>query len=453
MSTPTLTEFDPNIVPWQLDAIKYVRRFDYSKGLLEVLFSGSIGSAKSICAAHLIVTHCVLNKGARCLVVRRALKDLKRTLWQVILKHLADSPELIKSYNKSEMTITLVNGSQIIGDSYDDMNLEKFRSLELSMGAIEEATESEKELYDAIKMRIGRLTDVKENIYLMLTNPDAPDHYLYKEMIEADVFNKKVFYSLTEQNPFLPSWYIENLKRDLDPKMAQRMLYGKWIELAKDVIYYAYNKDIHFTKTKYAINPHKPLDISFDFNIGVGKPMSALIAQYDGTFHIAADVVIEGARTEAILEEMAARGYFENPIKESLQGLKVRIFGDAAGKSRSTSSIRTDYDIIKQFLANFKDKQGRSLVIEMCVPQANPSVRDRHNIVNSYLMNASNEVRVKVYQDAKVVDEGLRLTALKKKADYIEDDSKSFQHVTTALGYYIVYEHRRPKTVLSNGRY
>lgn len=430
MSTPTLTEFNPNLIKWQIDAINEIEDFNYDLGVLEVLFSGSVGSAKSIEVAHLICKHVIKNTGSRFLVVRRALKDLKRTLWPTILKHLADSPHLIKSYNKTEMKITLVNDSEIIGDSYDDMNLEKFRSLELSGAAFEEGTESNKEVYDAVKMRVGRLPKVFENIILVPTNPDAPDHYLYEYFIANDHPCRKVFYSLTEQNPFLPKWYVENLQRDLDPKMALRMLKGQWIELNQERIYYNYSSEQNFVKEVYKFNPHYPVCLMHDFNRAAGKPMSAAVGQeINGKYHVGKSFLIEGGRTQDVMDEIANAGYLD-------LNTHIKVYGDASGKHTDTRNNRSDWDIIEQFLKAYKRKDGQRLVVEMCVPLSNPAIRTRHNVFNALCKNDLDEVCFFNYLDAKDADKGFRLTKLKKGAELIEDDSMREQHVTTAITYW-----------------
>jgi hypothetical protein len=432
--TPLLQEFNPKLVPWQFQAISFYNSFDYSNGILEMLMSGSIGSAKSICAAHLIALHAIKNEGSRQLVLRRALKDLKRTLWQTLISHIADVPQLIKEYNKSEMRITFANGSEIIGDSYDKGDLEKFRSLELSGVTIEEASESNKELYDAIKMRVGRLNKIEENYVLCLTNPDEPSHYLYKEFIEKESKNKKVFYSLTEQNPFLPKWYIENLRNDLDPMMAKRMLQGQWISIQGQTPYYAYDTNKQFLKNKtYKINPGYPLDFFHDFNIGEGKAMSSGYGQViNGVFHIGKSFVVEGFNTEQIVDEMIEDGCLE-------EVLEVRIFGDRNGKNNDTRSSRTDYDIIMKKLQNYRKKNGVSLSVKLQVPNENPPVRSRQNIVNAHCLNENGDVRLYVYKEAAKVDEGFRLTKIKKGSSYQEDDNNDYQHIVSAIGYYIYY--------------
>jgi hypothetical protein len=211
--------------------------------------------------------------------------------------------------------------------------------------------------------------------------------------------------------------------------MYRRMVLGLWEEIKGEVVYYNYEADRNYRKESYTVNEKYPLDLMHDFNIGEGKPMSAAIGQYiDGTFYVYKSFLIEGARTAGIMEEMA--DVFEHKCK-------FRVFGDASGKSRDTRSIKSDYDIIREYLANYKRKDGTHLETEFFVPLANPPIKERHNKVNATFYNVNKEVKFINYD--KDVDEGLRLTKLKKSGQYIEDDSFAKQHVTTAIGYWIHY--------------
>ena len=106
------------------------------------------------------------------------------------------------------------------------------------------------------------------------------------------------------------------------------------------------------------------------------------------------------------------------------------ITGDAAGKHNDTRSKGSDYQIIKTFLANLNPERR----FEVSTPLSNPPVRARHNLVNAYCKNDLGQHRLMVHS-CPTVDRGLRLTKLKSGGSYIEDDSKDYQHITTALGY------------------
>lgn len=429
-STPEIQEFDPTIIPFQYQVIKYVRKeFDYSHGVLEMLLSGSIGSAKSLLAAHLVITHAAANPGSQQLVCRRVLKDLKNTFWRVMMAHY---PKMEKWFNKSEMKITFPNGSIIYGASYDDGNYTRFRSYELSGAVIEEAVEAtEKELYEEIFMRIGRLPHVKENYIALITNPDSPGHWIHDKFMDNPTPNRRVFYSLTEQNPFLPRSYIQQIRHSLDKKQAERMLEGKWIEIRGDVVYYAYDRQKNFRDYEYNIDSNYPVHIAWDFNVGEGKPMSVAIGQYiRDEWHWFKEFIVHGSRTLSIMEEIQSSGLLD------IDYLFI-INGDATGAARTSKSLHSDYEVIKSFLDKYQRPSGSMVRYQMQVPRSNPPIKERHNKVNAYCMNADNQVRLFVYKSCPVLDKGLRLTALKKGGNFIEDDSKEYQHVTTAIGYAI----------------
>lgn len=444
-STPSFSEFSPYIIPFQHQVLWDINNeIDFSLGTHEILFSGSVGSSKSLLAAHIVVNHCINHPKARVLIGRRSLPDLKKTLFQKIAEHLDGTKNLTlnKDYwiNESIAHIYFRNGSEIVAGSWADKRYMKFRSLELSMAVIEEAVENKGDDYQAIKeirQRVGRLPHIKQNMILYPTNPDGPSHPLYKYFISEKSPTRRVYYSLTEENPFLPKTYIEQLKRDMPFKEAERMLFGKWIEIDKERIYYAYNQEKNRVLKPYEINPRLPISIAWDFNIGLGKPMSCCLSQYDigkDTFYFFDEIIIHGSRTEDVLEELAGRGYLELNVK-------WEVHGDATGGSRTTNSKLSNYEIIESFLANYKTKSGLKLNYQLLVPKSNPPVRERHNIVNAYCLNSLKEMRLFVYEKCKTLNEGMMNTCLKKGADYIEDDGPQhpYQHVTTSLGYRVCW--------------
>lgn len=445
-STPSFKDFDPDIIPYQRKVIRLVKKdFDYSQGILEILLSGSVGSAKSILAAHLAVFHCLQFPKARILLGRKALPDLKDTIFTKVLEHLEGTLVEKRDYwvNHLRASIKFKNGSEIISRSWSDRKYKKFRSLELSGAIIEELTENDEkdqQAYNEIKMRVGRLPHVKENFIICPTNPDSPAHWAYQYFILTKKPTRFVFYSVTTDNPFLPKSYIAQLKEDLDPKLAQRMIYGQWLELNTEVIYYEYCPAANYVDNPYNVQLNQPIWISFDFNIGIGKPLSCVVMQFDssGQCHIFNEVVIEGMRTADACEELAERGLLDYPCK-------YFIAGDATGKRRDTRSKRSDWDIIKHFMSNHK-----KLSFELRVPISNPRIRDRHNKVNSYCNNANGKRRLFVYKTAPTAHEGLRLTKLKEGSTFQEDDSKEYQHITTAIGY-AIYQADRDKTRQKQG--
>jgi len=447
-STPSLSGFDPRVIPYQFRVIQDVRKnWSYKddegrKGRIhEFILSGSVGSAKSILLAHLGVTHCLMYSGAKLALCRKAMPDLKETILATVLEHMEGDLVEGKDYthNKQKGSVRFSNGSEIISRSWADKKFKKFRSVALSAAIVEELTENDdsyKAFYPELRMRVGRLPHVPESWIGVATNPDSPAHWAHKHWITSKSPTRHVYYSVTTDNPFLPPEYVAQLKRDLDPKMALRMLEGQWIEISQEVVYHAYDKAANFRDRDYEWSEKLPIVVSHDFNIGVGKPMSACAGQYDQAtdeWHWAEDFVVDGADTEQIMEEIAGRELFERRSK-------FLVRGDAAGKNRDTRSKRTDYQIIQKFLADYRRTDGSRLEFEIEITAANPPVRTRHNLMNGYMRNTLKEHRFFVYRKAPTLDEAMRLTKLKNGGQYIEDDQPAYQHVGTAAGYAVCFE-------------
>lgn len=440
-SKTNFADFSPRIIPYQSAVIDFLDEWDYGSGTPEILLSGSYGSAKSILMAHLAVRHCLENPGARVCLARKAMPDLKDTIFKEIIEHIADDFIEGKHYtiNHTSAKISWFNGSEIISRSWSDKKYKKGRSLKLSMVIFEELTENNEEdrqAFDTLKARLRRIPTVKENILISATNPDSPAHWAFKYWFESDRPTRKVFKSVTTDNPFLDPVYIEQLKQDLDPKSAQRYIYGEWVELDQDRIYYAYSIEENYLNHLYEISRQHPIIIAFDFNIGQGKPMSSCAMQFvNGSFHVFDEVVISGARTHESLEEWLNKPYLK-------PGTHIIIRGDASGEARDTRSVMSDYDILKRGFSN------AGFRVDMQVPRANPPIRRRHNLVNGYCLNEKGQRRLFIYKSCPVAHDGMRLTALKKGGDMVEDDSKPYQHITTAIGYSVVYEHNALGTQL-----
>lgn len=442
---PSFLEFTPKAILWQHRANYDILHAPYivlnpETGLTELethefLLSGSVGSAKSMLLCHIIVNHCITYKRAKVGIGRESMKDLKDTLYQMILDHLDGSFVEGKDYKiNGKGHIIFRNKSKIIPFSWHDKRYKKFRSHTFSLFVIEELTENKtRDFYDEIKMRMGRITSIPFSAIICATNPDDPAHWAYDYFIRGKEKNPKlhVYYSITSHNPFLNPSYIRGLHETLDPKMADRMLRGRWISILTDKIYYAYDDEKNVVES-YEVDPKLPVGMTWDFNIGAGKPMSMCLFQIKGDqWFFFEEFIIEGTRTNDILDELAARGFLD-------KGWRWEVFGDGSMSSNDTRSIKTDYTIIKSFLSNYETFDKQPVHFTMRVPLSNPPLRTRHNLVNGLLCNDLKARNLFVVRKCSTIRKGLQLTALKKGADYLEDDSKPYQHVTTAIGYAVV---------------
>jgi hypothetical protein len=192
-STPSYSEFDPSRIPWQRQLINDIFfEFDYSLGVHEVLLSGSLGSAKTLAAAHCAVRHLLTFDRSRCILGRRAMPDLRDTIFTKICEHLEGTVNHDgslfregKDYGmaRHNCRIWFRNSSEIISRSWADKNYKKVGSIEASIAIVEELTENDDDDEIALRYlrtRIGRLPHVPQQWVIYCSNPDSPSHFAYK---------------------------------------------------------------------------------------------------------------------------------------------------------------------------------------------------------------------------------------------------------------------------------
>lgn len=427
--------FDPRKIPWQWDAIKKISKLDFSQGTLDIGFCGIVGSAKTTLAAWLTLDHCARYKDAKALIGRRSFSDLKETSFSELseMVYATWGKESDRWIRVGDCSINFPWGAQIIGGTWGDGRFEKFKSKNYSWAWLEEPTENSPDEYNGFlnifRPRVGRVnhnnSDVQENAILYSFNAHDPEHPIYEEFYTNPVEGLTyLFESKERENPFLHENYYENLLKRLDPLNVKRQIFNEWAISTTGTIYHAYDPAKHFKQESYQINRNLPVHISWDFNVADGKPLSVVFFQYSRDhFHFFDEIIIEGIRTEDSCEEIARRGYFN-------YGFKFILHGDATGKARSTNSKLSDWMIIKEYFTKQKNRPD----FKISVPKANPPIRKRHNLVNSYMENGLGENRITLYNKCKTLNKGFKWTAFKKGSN-IENDNNDFQHCTTSAGY------------------
>ena len=209
-----------------------------------LLLTGAAGGGKSRLAAEKVNAYCWKYPGSTWLIMRKARewasKSIVPFMWQTVMGRDAR----IK-YNKSEGVFYYPNGSVIYsGGMMDDKQRESVRSIGGDGGLdgawFEEANAFTRHDYEEI---IGRVRHTAANWQqiILTTNPDAPTHWIYKDLIQGG--GASVYYSGAKDNPNNSPAYIENLKK-LTGVMKDRLVDGKWVQ-AEGAIYDEYDPAIH----------------------------------------------------------------------------------------------------------------------------------------------------------------------------------------------------------------
>ncbi len=209
---------------------------------------------------------------------------------------------------------------------------------------------------------------------------------------------------------------IEGARRLLDPRTF-RQEYEASFESATGRVYYAFSSALHIDP-EIELNRAGPLLVCCDFNV---SPCVWVICQSDGqTVWVIDEVVLHNTNTVDMAMEVRRR--------YDTRKLRVIVYGDAAGASRSTAG-KSDYALLSE--CGFNDHR---------LKRSNPFVKDRVNAVNSMLRNTRGEVRLRVHPRCKYLIRDFETVAWSEGGGEINKRDSERTHASDGLGYYISYE-------------
>ena len=211
---------------------------DYSKR--DEIYYGGAGSGKSVFIAQKLVIKLLNDDNRLLLVVRKTqatLRDSCFSLFKSILYdwHIAEECNI----NKTNLEITLPNGSRIIFKGIDDP--EKIKSINgITDIFCEEVTELEEEDFDQLHLRL-RNKKKKNNQVLSAFNPVSKASWVYKRYFSDEATYDKgktmILQTTYRDNKFLPQDYIDNLMAMKNTNYAYYLIYaeGEFCSLDKKV--------------------------------------------------------------------------------------------------------------------------------------------------------------------------------------------------------------------------
>lgn len=210
-----------------------------------IVYSGGFGSGKSVSLCAKIVFLLTRYKNNRGYLCRKQLQDLKSTTLKTLLDGDGDLPPilpkaLIKSHNKQDRRILLVNGSELF---YGPMDKDVIKSMNLGFVAIDEMSEIQEDEFDAAVGRI-RLSGIPIRQVFGVTNPDGEGHWIYKKFVVSPTPKHKFITASTLENKYLPKEYIENLQSTYFGHFYRKFVLGEWVS-AEDIVYDNFDPKIH----------------------------------------------------------------------------------------------------------------------------------------------------------------------------------------------------------------
>ena len=201
----------------------------------------------------------------KCLYVAPSYKMCRQIIWED-LKYFLRDVKWIKKVNESELTIYLVNNSQIMLRSAD--NPDSIRGIGVDFLVLDEAADIPK-LENTWQAVLRPTLSDRQGHALIIGSPKGRNFFYDMWVQGSGTEDWSSFQFTTLQGGNVPPEEIEAAKRDLDQRTFQAEYEASFID-ARGVIYYAFSEDnvVQFDKTLLS-NARIPLHVNINFD----KPM------------------------------------------------------------------------------------------------------------------------------------------------------------------------------------
>jgi hypothetical protein len=260
--------------------------------------------------------------------------------------------------NKSDYKIIVHGFGAIIFRSYD--RPERIVAYETADSIVDELDTLPKVKAALVWRKISERNRQKKgnrepNTIACVTTPDQGfSGFIYQKWYKQKQDGYIVIKAPTYSNPYLPDGYIDQIRANYDPLLADMYIEGEIVNLSDKKVYHFFDRVKHHSNR--VLESGERIHITIDFNIG-----GCCSNVY----------VIEDNKPIAVDEFVSHDTYdFVNNLIR-YKGHKITVYPDASGKANKTNATESDLDIIES-AGHYVD-----------APNANPAVRDRINCVNA----------------------------------------------------------------------
>ena len=374
----------------------------------------SVARFKVVCAGRrfgktFLAINYLLNKaetdGTMNWYVAPTYRQAKQIAWKM-LKRLTPAP-WVESWNETDLTAHLVNGSEISLRGAD--NPDALRGVSLNSAVLDEYADMSPDVWHEVLR--PALAD-RQGGALFIGTPKGFNHFhdLWTAAHDRDGWAAWSF--TTAEGGNVKQSEIDAAKAELDERTFRQEFMASFETLAGRV-YQAFERSVHVRADILDV-PTLPLLVGLDFNV---NPMSAVLCvKAGGQLHAFGEIEIPNGNTELMVAEIRRR----YPTR------LINVYPDPSGNARKTSAPvgQTDFSLL------------RAARMNVIAPPAHPPVVDRINEVNAMFRNAAGEVRAFVHPACKMLIKGMEGMTWKEGTS-APDKSLGLDHMTDAYGYLV----------------
>jgi len=333
-------------------------------------------------------------------------KMCKQILWDD-LKEKFIRCRWAKKINESDLTITLVNGSQIYLRSGD--NPDNLRGVSMDYLVMDEAAMIDQKMWTEVCR--PALSD-RQGGAMFITTPKGKGSWIYELWQGAhSQENWKSFQYTTLDGGNVPPEEIDAARSELDERSFKAEYEASFVEYAGS-IYYNWDSSLHIQPQDRDFKKNEILHVGMDFNV---SPIVAMICRVNGNeISVIDEISMHGSNTYELAEELRNR-YPDN---------RMWVYPDASGQARKTSSNTSDHHIL------------RNSGFQLKVKNINPPVKDRIAAVNSSLKSTDGSVKLHIDPKCKNLIKCISGQTY-KEGTQVPDKSGNLDHMNDALGYLV----------------
>lgn len=363
-----------------------------------------------------------------------------KKIWWDDLKAMTLSAAHPKKPSESELKIYLPNGTEIHIIGLDQP--QRIEGINWTGGVIDEIADVKGEALQANIMPALNTVDPTRPFYRawcwFIGVPDGLNHYY--DMAEYARTSGDPDYALFHwtSEEILPPDVIEAAQRTMSRKQYNQE-YRASFETASGRIYEDYHCKVgEGNWTDAELMPHEAIHWTHDQNF---TPLSsAIVVIRDNKPYFVDEIVLESA-----ISRQSAMEFVEK--YKGHQNKLVYIYGDPAGRAGEKHGHKSDYNDIEDVL------RLNGWKFERRVRPAHPAIKDRQNAVRALIRNAKDEVRLYVNpKKASWCHKGLSTVQLKAGSSFQEDQTNPYQHITTAIGYFVDWHWPAGRSQGGNGK-
>lgn len=296
----------------------------------EVLFSGGMGSGKSVALLVDMVVGLSGNPNAVAILARRHQVSLNRSTLPILISNTGSMPPVLPpgtyDYKKAEGIIQLHGGGKILLIGVDFP--ERFRSINASELYVDEASELTEDIYNELLYRV-RLDSGRGHVRLA-TNPKYVGHWAYKRFI-GDPKGHRVIYGNSLDNKYLSKEYRSYLE-GLTGDRFLRYVKGVWTARG-EMVYPEWDSTTMVSEVK--AEPAREWFIGVDFG---GTNPTAMLACY----------VDESGCLNVVDEFYKVQSTFSEMLRwcEQYRQYRPTVIRDPSAKSVETEFLAASWEVV-----------------------------------------------------------------------------------------------------------